>query len=191
MASDSEDDYLQKIDGDTVAENIAQSITNILVESTNEEFKQALHEVTQSRSSEEFKNTVQTRLDTFLEADAKRIASARLSKQSILVKTSEHLKSRVWTHAFKRKYKKQESSVLMQSNNSSLKNQLESDDFSDDFFEAAHEWDDGGDGFTSSDFDMDSDSAQPVPARLLREQEVKCELSSEAEFTDSEDGIEA
>lgn len=83
MASDSEDDYLQKIDGDTVAENIAQSITNILVESTNEEFKQALHEVTQSRSSEEFKNTVQTRLDTFLEADAKRIASARLSKQYV------------------------------------------------------------------------------------------------------------
>lgn len=83
MASDSEDDYSQKIDGDTVAENIAQSITNILVESTNEDFKQALHGVTQSRSSEEFKNTMQTRLDTFLEADAKRIASARLSKQYV------------------------------------------------------------------------------------------------------------
>ena len=81
MASDSDDDYLGEIDGDTVGENIAQSITNIFVGAANEEFRKALLEATHSRTSEEFKKNVQTRLDTFLEADAKRVASVRLSKQ--------------------------------------------------------------------------------------------------------------
>lgn len=68
-------------DGDTVAENIAQSLTSIMATSTNDDARKHVFRATNSRFIEEFQSALAARLDAFLRADAKRLAEAQLANR--------------------------------------------------------------------------------------------------------------